>query len=134
MSTYRGILAGGWLSFFAMIFTIAAIGAIVWFVFYNEVSREKTRKNTIIGIILTSTVVGLAIQLYLAKNGIPENVIIEDKNGNNTYQTVKNLKDISKDTNIKSVIAVSQYYHLLRARLAFNKFGFDSVYLSYAKN
>jgi len=70
MSTYRGILAGGWLSFFTMIFTIAAVGAIIWFVFYNEVSREKTRKNTIIGIILTSIVVGLAIQLTLAKNGI----------------------------------------------------------------
>ena len=70
MSTYRGILSGGFLSFFTMIFTIAALGAIVWFVFYYEVSREKTRKNTIIGIILTSTVVGIALQLILAKNGI----------------------------------------------------------------
>ncbi|MHA1912006.1 MAG: hypothetical protein ACTSYA_09945 [Candidatus Kariarchaeaceae archaeon] len=70
MSTYRGILSGGFLSFFAMVFTIAAVGAIVWFVFYYEVSREKTRKNTIIGIILTSTVVGLALQLVLAKNGV----------------------------------------------------------------
>ena len=70
MSTYRGILSGGILSFFTIIFVIAAILGIVWFVFYYEVSREKTRKNTIIGIILTSTVVGLAIQLILAKNGI----------------------------------------------------------------
>ena len=70
MSTYRGILSGGWLSFFSFIFTLAAIVAIFWFLFYYEASREKTRKNTIIGIILTSTVVGLAVQLYLAKNGI----------------------------------------------------------------
>ena len=70
MSTYRGILSGRWLSFFSFIFTIAAIVAILWFIFYYEASREKTRKNIILGIILTSTVVGLAIQIYFAKNGI----------------------------------------------------------------
>ena len=70
MSTYRGILSGGVLSFFTIVFIIAAMLAIIWFVFYYEVSREKTTKNTIIGIILTSTVVGLAIQLVLANNGI----------------------------------------------------------------
>jgi len=70
---------------------------------------------------------------YLIENGIPIEAIIEDPNGINTYETAKNLREIAKDKNIKSVIIVTQYYHILRAELALKKFGFDSVSSSYAK-
>jgi len=75
----------------------------------------------------------LVMKEYLIENSIPESAIITDQNGNNTYQTAKNLAKIKKDENIKSIILVSQYYHLLRAKLAVSKFGFDTIYLSYAK-
>lgn len=70
---------------------------------------------------------------YLIGNRIPESAIITDQNGINTYQTAKNVAEIRKDKNIKSIIIVSQYYHLLRAKLAIQQFDFDTVYLSYAK-
>lgn len=74
----------------------------------------------------------LVMKKYLIKNGIPEDVIIVDQNGINTYQTAKNITQIKKDEKISSIIVVSQYYHLLRAKLTLNKFGFNTVYLSHA--
>jgi uncharacterized SAM-binding protein YcdF (DUF218 family) len=70
---------------------------------------------------------------YLVAHSIPENVIIEDINGVNTYETAKNLREIAQDKNIESIIVVTQYYHILRAKLALKKFGFSYVYSSYAK-
>ena len=75
----------------------------------------------------------MVVKDYLITNGVPKDAIIADQNGNNTYQTAKNLVEIKKDKNIRSLVLVSQYYHLLRAKLAINKFGFDVVYLSHAK-
>lgn len=75
----------------------------------------------------------IVMREYLIKHDVPESAIVLDQNGNNTYQTAKNLVVIKKDKNIKMVIIVSQYYHLLRAGLALNKFGFETVYLSHAK-
>ncbi len=75
----------------------------------------------------------LIMKEYLIENDIPESAIITDQDGINTYQTAKNVAEIRKDKNIKSIIIVSQYYHLLRAKLAIQQFGFDTVYLSYAK-
>lgn len=70
---------------------------------------------------------------YLIEKGVPESAVIEDKTGNNTYLTAKNLQAMAEEKNIKSIIAVSQYYHLLRARLTLSKFGFNPVYTSPAK-
>ena len=70
---------------------------------------------------------------YAIEIGVPGSAIFVDKNGNNTYLTARNLKEIANDESIGSVIIVSQYYHLLRAKLSVNKVGFDLVYLSHAK-
>lgn len=70
---------------------------------------------------------------YLVGYGVPEDIIIEDGNGDNTYLTAKNFASIAKENNINSVIIVSQYYHLLRSRLAVGKFGFNVTYTSPAK-
>lgn len=70
---------------------------------------------------------------YLVNEGISPNLIIKDSNGINTYATAKNLKTIVENKEIKSVIIVSNYYHLMRAKLAIGKFGFDPVYTSYSR-
>ncbi|MFC1655738.1 YdcF family protein [Patescibacteria group bacterium] len=69
---------------------------------------------------------------YLSDNGVPEENIIVDSDGNNTYQTAKNVKRIMETQNMTSVIIVTQYYHVARARLAFKKFGIENVYSAHA--
>lgn len=65
---------------------------------------------------------------YLIEKGIPEKNIITDSQGNTTYLTAKNLAHMNE----KSVILVSQYYHLMRAQLAMKRFGFKTVYTAHA--
>ena len=71
---------------------------------------------------------------YLIAKGVPAHAIIEDNKGNNSYLTSKNLRPIAQAKNIASVILVSNYYHILRAKLAMKKFGFDVVYSEPANN
>lgn len=70
---------------------------------------------------------------YLTEKGVPPENIIEDPEGNNTHATAKNLKQIAKEQNINSIIVVTQYYHMLRAKLALSGFGFQMLDSSYAK-
>ena len=69
----------------------------------------------------------------LLERGVPENSVITDSNGLNTYLTAKNLKAIASDYDIEKVILVTNYYHVLRAELALHRFGFTTVYTSHAK-
>jgi len=75
----------------------------------------------------------IVMKEYLLEQGVPKKAIIEDQNGINTYQTAKNLVEIAKDKNIESLIIVTQYYHVLRAKLAIKRYGFNSIYSSHAK-
>jgi vancomycin permeability regulator SanA len=52
---------------------------------------------------------------YLIQHRIPVNKIITDSNGNNTYLTAENTKNLI-GTNT-SIIVVSQLYHLARCNL-----------------
>ncbi len=70
---------------------------------------------------------------YLVNKGVPADAIIEDKDGYDTYQTAQNLMKIAEDNDISSVVIVSQYYHITRARLALKKSGFDGVYSAHAR-
>jgi uncharacterized SAM-binding protein YcdF (DUF218 family) len=70
---------------------------------------------------------------YLVGMGVPADAIIEDKDGYNTYQTAQNLVQIAEDNDISSVAIVSQYYHITRARLALERFGFEEIYSAHAR-
>ena len=66
---------------------------------------------------------------YLEAAGIPNEDIVVDSNGNNTHLTSVNAAElIGTDS---SVIAVSQLYHLSRARLSLRNNGFEEVGSSY---
>lgn len=56
---------------------------------------------------------------YLVSNGIPKDVIVEDNTGFNSYLTALNVQKISRRYDIKSVLVISQYYHILRIKLSF---------------
>jgi vancomycin permeability regulator SanA len=67
------------------------------------------------------------MRLYLLEHGVSDHCIIVDNNGNNTALTAQFTVDYMTRNNYKSVVVVSQYFHLLRTRLMLNKLGAKNV-------
>lgn len=68
---------------------------------------------------------GSKMQEYLVKNGIPAEKIVVDNLGNNTKLTTLNFIKIFGTE--KSVVVVSQFHHISRAKLAFRNHGVENV-------
>ena len=62
---------------------------------------------------------------YLVENKIPEKSIIKDKQGYNSFNTVKNTLDIAKQHD--QILAISQFYHITRIKLTFKKLGCPNI-------
>lgn len=60
---------------------------------------------------------------YLLTQNIPREAVILDEKGVNTRATVRNVVELCTKQHFKSVIAISQYYHLPRIQLAFKQAG-----------
>ena len=56
---------------------------------------------------------------YLEAQGVPDNAIIEDNDGEDTYLTAKDYMKIAEGFKIKSVIVVSSFYHITRTKYIF---------------
>lgn len=69
----------------------------------------------------------LAMANYLIKQGIPSSSIIRDPTGKNTRATAKYTYEYMQQHQLKSVIIVSQYYHIARTRLAFKDQGIQKI-------
>jgi vancomycin permeability regulator SanA len=69
---------------------------------------------------------------YLIDKGIPSAAIRTDSLGKNTFLTAQNTAALMRDAHLKTVIVVSQFYHLPRARLAMRKAGLHDVYWAHA--
>lgn len=68
---------------------------------------------------------GNKMQEYLLQKGIPAEKIAVDNQGNTTKQTTLNfIKQFGKE---KSIVVVSQYHHISRAKLAFRKAGVKNI-------
>ncbi len=70
---------------------------------------------------------------YLEANGIPRSSIIEDSTGWTTFYTARNLVALSNQHGIKTVLVVSQYYHILRIMLSLHRAGFTDVRHAHAR-
>jgi vancomycin permeability regulator SanA len=70
---------------------------------------------------------GTKMRDYLRAHGVPDSVIIVDNAGNNTQQTVRNTARLRATLPIRSVLVVSQFYHLSRTKLLFRQAGFAEV-------
>ncbi|MBS1796031.1 MAG: YdcF family protein [Acidobacteria bacterium] len=70
---------------------------------------------------------------YLVSRNIPENRIILDRDGWNTYKTAVNTKRIMEENGFRSVTIVSQYFHITRTRLAFERAGIDRPAAAHAE-
>jgi len=69
---------------------------------------------------------------YLHEQGVPDAVIFEDDAGNNTWATAQNTALFLKAHHLKSVLIISEYFHVPRCRLAFARFGIQPIYWSHA--
>ena len=69
---------------------------------------------------------------YLIEKGISKERIIRDNQGITTYASALNSRSIMNQNNTHSIIVVSQYFHLLRSKIAFEKMGIQQVSLEHA--
>ena len=70
---------------------------------------------------------GDKMKAYLIKHGVPDSVIIVDNHGDNTLATVKNTLKIKDSLEYKSLLVVSQYFHVTRTKMLFRKHHFVAV-------
>lgn len=69
---------------------------------------------------------------YLIEKGIPDDKILLDSNGYNSYMTAKNTKLIMDEMEFDSVMIITQFYHISRTKLAFEKMGIENIYSAHA--
>jgi vancomycin permeability regulator SanA len=60
---------------------------------------------------------------YLVQHGVPAAAILVDSAGNDTAASAINVARIAREKHLKSVLVASQYFHLPRTRLAFERAG-----------
>lgn len=70
---------------------------------------------------------GSEMKKFLITKGIPDSLILLDHKGNNTGLTVENTLKLQKKYGFKSIIAVSQYFHVTRTKKLFRENGISSV-------
>lgn len=63
-----------------------------------------------------------AMKKYAVEQGVPEDAVIEDFGGLNTMTSVKNISQLNR-----SIIIVTQKYHLPRALFIANHYGLDAI-------
>lgn len=64
---------------------------------------------------------------YLVAQGVPRAAVLVDSAGIDTAATAVNVARIGKERNIRSVIVATQYFHVLRTRLALSRSGLEVV-------
>lgn len=70
---------------------------------------------------------GDKMKAYLLKKGVPDSLIVVDNLGNNTIASVENTLKLQNSLGFKSVLVVSQYFHVTRTKMLFRKRNFNNV-------
>lgn len=73
-----------------------------------------------------------AMKNYLIAQGIAPTAIVADPHGYNTFETARNTAALMVGRQDSSVMAISQYFHLLRCTIALRKFGLKNVRAAHA--
>ncbi len=96
--------------------------------------QQGVFKNTIVsgGVGKEGFDEAVVMKQYLVANGLPMSQIYVDSQGNNTYLTAKNTARLMSEYKWQSAIAISQYFHLPRTKLALEKSGVKTVYTAHA--
>jgi vancomycin permeability regulator SanA len=75
----------------------------------------------------------VVMQSYLEGKGIPAERIIVDNAGVNTRKSARNCADIMNSYRFKSVIIVTQYFHIFRVRIALKSLGINEIHTAHAQ-
>jgi uncharacterized SAM-binding protein YcdF (DUF218 family) len=75
-----------------------------------------------------------AMRDYLLTHGVPDECIVVDRQGDNTLATARNAVSYMRAHDLSRVMLVTQYYHLARARYAFERAGAPQIYGSWPHN
>jgi vancomycin permeability regulator SanA len=75
---------------------------------------------------------GTVMKRYLTARGVPDAAVIADNEGVNTWATARDAAALMRARGLKSAMVVSQYYHVPRTRLAFERFGVRPLYWAHA--
>jgi vancomycin permeability regulator SanA len=70
---------------------------------------------------------GTVMAAWLVAHGVPEQDVVIDNEGINTAASAKNFAALSETHGFKSVIVVSQFFHLSRCRLALQQAGVEQI-------
>jgi len=71
------------------------------------------------------------MRAYLIERGVPEDRVIPDSGGVDTWSTAQNAARIMREHGMSSAYAVSQLFHVPRTKMAFRRFGIETVYGAY---
>lgn len=72
------------------------------------------------------------MRTVLLAAGVPDAAIVVDRGGVDTHHTARFTRDYMRAHGLTSAIAVSQFYHLSRCKLALRRFGVPAVYAAHA--
>ena len=72
------------------------------------------------------------LKQYLVTHQVPESAIIADSQGITSEATARNSEWIMRQHHFKTALVISQYFHIVRAQVAFAKYGIDPVYHAHA--
>jgi vancomycin permeability regulator SanA len=99
-----------------------------------ELYQQGVFKNTIVsgGVGKEGFDEAVVMKQYLVIHGLPPARIYVDSQGNNTYLTAKHTAQLMTEHKWQSAIAISQYFHLPRTKLALQRFGVKTVYTAHA--
>ncbi len=99
-----------------------------------QLYRQGIFKNTIVsgGLGKEGFDEAVVMKQYLIANALPPEQIYVDSQGNNTYLTAKYSAQLMTQYQWQSAIAISQYFHLPRTKLALHRFGIETVYTAHA--
>jgi vancomycin permeability regulator SanA len=99
-----------------------------------QLYQQGIFKNTIVsgGVGKEGFDEAMVMKQYLVANGLPTARIYVDSQGNNTYLTAKRTAQLMTEHKWQSAIAISQYFHLPRTKLALQRFGVKTVYTAHA--
>lgn len=73
------------------------------------------------------------MKTYLVLRGVPASNVITDAEGANTWASARNARRLADEQGYRTVMVISQYYHVSRSRLAMRRFGFAHVSSGHAR-
>ncbi len=73
------------------------------------------------------------MRLYLLARGVPDAAILADPHGDNTLATARNTAALMRAHGWRTAMAVTQYYHIPRTRLALEQYGIRDVRAAHAR-